>query len=153
MIDREEQTTYGARRRGRPKKVYKRPNKPLCEFTKDEVWHEGEHLAAEHLEKIGMEIIERNWRCAAGEADIVALDDSVVVLVEVKSRRGSPEDNVFPEVAVDEEKRRRYRKMAAYYITLHPDIHSVRFDVIAVNLISDRHAKLRRITNAMSWDD
>ena len=50
----------------------------------------GEQRAAEHLLECGWQILERNWRCREGEADIIALDpetDSLVV-VEVKSRRG-----------------------------------------------------------------
>ena len=47
----------------------------------------GEDAAAAYLERVGMTIVERNWRCPAGEIDIVALDGETLVLCEVKTRR------------------------------------------------------------------
>ena len=49
---------------------------------------DGEDIAAAHLEAQGWRIIERNWRCPAGELDIVAwdTDGQTLVFVEVKSR-------------------------------------------------------------------
>lgn len=144
---------YGRRTPGRPKRHNLRPDKPLREYTKSDVWREGERLAGEMLESKGLELIERNWRCKAGEADIVAMEDGTVVLVEVKSRIGSPDDEVYPELAVDEEKIGRYEIMLKYFMAQHPDVHNARFDVVAVNLVSDSMAKVRHIVSAVSWDD
>jgi len=47
----------------------------------------GEDAAVAFLERSGLTIVERNWRCSAGEVDIVALDGEVLVLCEVKTRR------------------------------------------------------------------
>lgn len=50
----------------------------------------GERLAARYLEASGFQIIERNWRCARGELDIVAYEPAArsVVVVEVKTKTG-----------------------------------------------------------------
>ncbi len=50
----------------------------------------GEALAVDHLTRMGLRIVERNWRCRYGELDIIARDDatSTVVFVEVKTRTG-----------------------------------------------------------------
>ena len=40
--------------------------------AKDAVGQYGEDVAARHLREAGLEILERNWRCAEGEIDIVA---------------------------------------------------------------------------------
>ena len=63
----------------------------------------GEDVACLFLERRGLEILERNWRCKSGEADIIALDTDALVFVEVKTR--SSESNGLPEEAVtpDEE--------------------------------------------------
>ena len=41
----------------------------------------GEQLAAEYLQRAGLRILDRNWRCAEGEIDIVAADRRVLVVV------------------------------------------------------------------------
>lgn len=48
----------------------------------------GEDLVAARLSEAGMVVLARNWRCRAGEIDIVARDGDVLVVCEVKTRRG-----------------------------------------------------------------
>ena len=58
----------------------------------------GEQLAAERLAAMGYEIVERNYRCKAGEIDLVARQGGGWVFVEVRTRRGdrfgTPEESV-----------------------------------------------------------
>jgi putative endonuclease len=102
----------------------------------------GEDAAAAFLERAGMTIIERNWRCPAGEVDIIALDDNEIVLVEVKTRRtvsrGTPEEAVTPA------KQKRYGKLATAYIQ-HACVADVgiRFDVITLLVLAEDRALLR----------
>ncbi|MSX18221.1 MAG: hypothetical protein F2931_08290, partial [Actinobacteria bacterium] len=60
----------------------------------------GEDLAARFLEAAGMIILERNWRCAAGELDLVVRDGNAIVAIEVKtrttSRTGHPLEAITP---------------------------------------------------------
>lgn len=51
-----------------------------------DIGQRGENLAAEFLERIGYEIIERNWRGRNGEIDIIARDRNCLVFAEVKTR-------------------------------------------------------------------
>lgn len=62
----------------------------------------GEEAAARFLERKGMEILERNWTCSAGEADIICRDEDTLCFVEVKTR--STVEKGFPAEAVDERK-------------------------------------------------
>jgi putative endonuclease len=51
---------------------------------------EGEDRAAAHLERAGLRLLARNWRCRAGELDLVARDpDGTIVFVEVRRRASS----------------------------------------------------------------
>lgn len=63
----------------------------------------GESLAATYLGSRGLQILDRGWRCARGEIDLVARDGSVLVFVEVKTRRGravgTPEEGLTPAKA------------------------------------------------------
>lgn len=102
----------------------------------------GEDAAAAYLERSGLTIVERNWRCQSGEIDIVALDGDTLVLVEVKTRKsaakGSPEDAITPA------KQRRYARLASAYIQ-HAGLEgtAARFDVIALLVIAEDRALLR----------
>ncbi len=102
----------------------------------------GEDAAVAFLERSGVTIVERNWRCPAGEIDIVALEGETLVLCEVKARKtaskGSPEDAVTPA------KQRRYARLAAAYVqAANIEPVSVRFDVITILVIAEDRALLR----------
>src|SRR2546430_14519220 len=46
----------------------------MAMHTKDVLGRSGEQAAAEYLESCGLRILDRNWRCATGEIDIVAVE-------------------------------------------------------------------------------
>lgn len=102
----------------------------------------GEDAAAAFLDRVGMTVVERNWRCAAGEVDIVALDGTTIVLCEVKTRRTAAKGT--PEEAVTPAKRRRYAKLAGAYVQQTEAAPvAVRFDVITILVIAEDRALLR----------
>jgi putative endonuclease len=92
----------------------------------------GEELACERLAALGLRIVARNWRCRAGEIDVVAAGPDVLVFCEVKTRRGNGYGS--PAEAVTPAKRARLRQLAAAYLAAvdHPPC-DVRFDVIAIH--------------------
>jgi putative endonuclease len=99
----------------------------------------GERLAGEHLERAGYEILERNFRCRAGELDIVAAADQALVFVEVKTRvAGGRSGPPGPLDAIGSGKRRRLRLLAAEWLAVRrgprPYRASLRFDAIGVTV-------------------
>jgi putative endonuclease len=92
----------------------------------------GEQVAARHLKRCGYLILARNYRAAGAEIDLVALDGSTLVFVEVKFRIGSGFGT--PVEAVDLEKRERIRRAAHAYAEWRgvPDLPA-RFDVVALS--------------------
>jgi putative endonuclease len=92
----------------------------------------GEQIAARHLKRWGYLILARNYRAAGAEIDLVALEDSTLVFVEVKLRSGSGFGT--PVEAVDFEKRERIRRAARAFIEWRgvPDLPA-RFDVVALS--------------------
>ena len=76
-------------------------------------------------------MLDRNWRCREGELDLVALDGTELVAIEVKTRRSQQYGP--PALAVTREKLARLRRLTALWLAAH-DEHpaSVRLDVIAV---------------------
>lgn len=94
----------------------------------------GERLAAEHLERRGFEIVERNYRTRWGELDIVAFDGRVLAFCEVKTRRLAPGAG-SPFEAIRWRKQSRVRRMAASWLRERkprPYADVVRCDAIGV---------------------
>lgn len=114
-----------------------------------EVGRRGELAARNFLEHQGYEILECNWRCPAGEADIVALDGDALVFCEVKTRTSL--EKGLPEEAVDGRKRSRYERIAGWYLREHDYTDMpVRFDIIGLLVVSDKRALLRHFVNAFA---
>jgi putative endonuclease len=90
--------------------------------AKDVLGKAGEQAAVGYLESCGFRILDRNWRCADGEIDIVAADQRTFVVCEVKTRSGTRFGT--PLDAVGHAKRRRLRRLAAQWLA----VHAVRFD-------------------------
>ncbi|MCU1456345.1 MAG: hypothetical protein JWL73_437 [Actinomycetia bacterium] len=99
----------------------------------------GEDAVARWYEAAGYEIVDRNWRVRAGELDIVARRDRVLVFCEVKTRTS----DAFgaPVEAITRVKRLRIRGLAAQWLEAHGGVNgSVRFDVASV--MPDPHGGL-----------
>jgi putative endonuclease len=109
----------------------------------------GEELAARHLAAQGYEILERNWRCGAGELDLVARDGDCLAFVEVRTRRGremgSPEESVTPA------KQARLVALAETYLQEHDWPGPWRIDVVAVEMdVRGRFQRLDHYENAVT---
>lgn len=91
----------------------------------------GEALAARHLVAGGMTLLDRNWRCPAGEIDLVLRDGDVLVFCEVKTRTSAAFGS--PLEGVDADKARRLRRLAAHWLHTH-DVRpaEVRLDLVGV---------------------
>lgn len=99
--------------------------------AKDDLGRRGEALAARHLQARGMTLLDRNWRCAQGELDLVALDRGELVFVEVKTRAGLAYGHPFESITAA--KLARLRRLAAAWCDAHPGRHDrVRIDAVAV---------------------
>lgn len=96
-----------------------------------------------------MQVLERNWTCAAGEADIIALEDGTLHFVEVKTR--SDIACGFPSEAVNAAKRERYERIAALYLA-QSDLTDVGvlFDIISLVVTGPDRAFLRYHRNAFA---
>ncbi|HET7087908.1 MAG TPA: YraN family protein [Anaerolineae bacterium] len=94
----------------------------------------GESLAARELERRGYRIVERNWRCPAGEMDLVAEQRGVLVFVEVRTRRGR--ERGTPEESLTPRKQAKLIEVAQAYLEGGTADRDWRIDVVAVELSS-----------------
>lgn len=115
------------------------------ELSPRELGAKGEEAAVRYLEIRGYEIIDRNWVCRFGEADIIAYDpEGVLCFIEVKTRRGV--DAGLPEESITRKKQGRYERIALCYLMEHDDWDDndpVRFDAIGICVSAPHRALLR----------
>jgi putative endonuclease len=98
---------------------------------KDILGRAGESLAVAYLRQRGYLIIERNWRCALGEIDIVAREGDTTVFVEVKTRSTLACGHPFEALSLV--KLGRLRRLAGAWCESHPAVRGdIRIDAIAV---------------------
>jgi putative endonuclease len=99
--------------------------------AKDALGRFGEEVAARHLIAEGFIVLERNWRCDAGEIDIVARDGDALVVVEVKTR--SSVDHGTPFEAVTQRKLHRLEVLGIRWMTdTGSRSRRMRVDVVSV---------------------
>jgi putative endonuclease len=101
--------------------------------AKDVLGRDGEQAAVKYLESCGFRILDRNWRCADGEIDIVAVERHTFVVCEVKTRSGTRYGT--PLEAVGTAKRRRLRRLAVCWL----NAHGIRFDQIRIDVLGLLH--------------
>ncbi|MBU8922124.1 MAG: YraN family protein [Bacteroidales bacterium] len=109
------------------------------------VGNSGEKIAEEYLRLSEFTILEKNYRVAGLEVDIIAVDGACLVFVEVKTRRtstfGDAVDAIHPGKMV------RIRKAARHYISTNRvdrSYEEIRFDVVAIDHSSMRGEMLLR---------
>lgn len=91
----------------------------------------GEDLAVRALERAGYAVLERRYRVRAGEIDIIALDGTCLVFVEVKARHSGRFGGAA--LAVTPWKRRKIIAVATEYLARHRvNARACRFDVVTV---------------------
>src|SRR4051794_6995703 len=103
-------------------------------FRRDEIGRDAETLAARFLEARGLSIVARNYRCRAGEIDIVARDGEMLAFVEVRLRRNAHFGGAA--ASITDAKRRRMRTAALHYIARQGAEPPCRFDAIVLDALA-----------------
>jgi putative endonuclease len=100
--------------------------------ARGELGREGEAVAEAFLCASGCRTLARNFRCRAGEIDLVVLDGPVVVFVEVRSRRGDRAGT--PLESVDRRKQAQVARVARHFLATRAGMaeRDARFDVVGV---------------------
>lgn len=92
-----------------------------------------ESVAEAHLREAGLAVLDRNYRCRAGEIDLVMRHGQVIVFVEVRYRRstefGTPLETITPR------KQQRIVQTARHYLVAHPSLAEMpcRFDAVGIS--------------------
>ncbi len=95
-----------------------------------------EEIAAHYLRNDGYKILQRNFKVAQGEIDIIAEKEDFIIFVEVKGRKSSKYGS--PLEAVTYWKQKSIRKVAQVFISKNGlESKKVRFDVIGITFLQD----------------
>jgi putative endonuclease len=121
-------------------------------FARLRLGRQAEQLVASRLERAGWRIVGRNVRLPSGELDIVALDGSILVFVEVKAgRAGAAVGPEKPAHAVGRRKQLKLRRLAREWIAERrgpSGVAGYRFDVVGVSFGPDGLADVDHIRAA-----
>ena len=101
--------------------------------TTTDLGRRGEDRALDHLAAHGLELIERNYRCRAGEIDLIMREGPLLVLVEVRSR--SRGDFGSAAASIGRGKQRRFVLAARHLLLTRPELRRMRarIDVVAID--------------------
>lgn len=89
-----------------------------------------EQLAAAFLQRQGLTIAHRNYRCRFGEIDLIAQDGKTLVFVEVRSRR--TEDFGGAAASITQDKRDKLLRTARHYLARNRSTSPCRFDAVLI---------------------
>jgi putative endonuclease len=108
-------------------------------------------MACRFLEGLGFTILARNFRCRAGEVDIVARDGEATVFVEVKERSSSGHGAGYE--AVTRSKRRRIVRAAVLFAASRGLSEApLRFDVVSIDRDASNEPRIRHDRGAFDSD-
>ncbi|MCQ3932721.1 MAG: YraN family protein [Chloroflexi bacterium] len=120
--------------------------------TRKLLGQQGETVVTQHLLGLGWQLVERNWRCRAGEIDLIMQDGKTLVIVEVRTRRGKVAmENAL--ASVNARKQAKLMELAATYRLGKniDDTTPIRVDVVGVALDRDGTFAVKVIHDALSW--
>lgn len=90
-----------------------------------------EERALHHLEKQGLKLVERNFRCKGGEIDLIMQDGKGLVFVEVRKRAGGGFGGAAASVTA--RKQARLVIAAQTFLQRYKTPPACRFDVVAID--------------------
>ncbi|MDB5862991.1 MAG: hypothetical protein JWO70_797 [Betaproteobacteria bacterium] len=102
-----------------------------------------EAMAADFLERKGLNVVARNYRCRLGEIDLVAREGDTTVFVEVRQRASSAFGGAAASITAA--KRVRLLRAARHYLSRLKTMPACRFDAL---LIEGNPPRIEWIRNA-----
>jgi putative endonuclease len=107
---------------------------------------EAEQQALNYLHRQGLKLVERNYRCKAGELDLIMQDrEDTTVFVEVRYRQSNDFGTALESITPA--KQRKLLAAARHYLQNRGDDLPCRFDVVALN--GSGNTRMEWIKNAI----
>lgn len=124
-----------------PSWLSRRPDRDLA------LGRRGERAAARYLERFDHRVLERNYRCAVGEVDLISVESDTLVFVEVKTR--SSDRAADPLETVRPAKWARVERAARWFVMERSAEHMpCRFDLVTIVWPPRGTPRIEHIENA-----
>lgn len=108
------------------------PDAPVGTQTARQVQGQaGEDAALAHLSQQGLTLVTRNFRCKAGEIDLIMREQDSLVFIEVRKRARS--DYGGAAASITPAKQRRLLRTAQFFLLRYKTLPACRFDVVAID--------------------
>lgn len=120
------------------------------DYTNKQFGALGEKFAVKYLKDRKCKILEKNYKNKVGEIDIIAIDGSEIVFIEVKTRSAQP--YLSGRYSVDKRKQFHIMRAASWYMELKKSSLQPRFDIIEVEVerSTGELVKIEHFKNAFS---
>lgn len=111
-----------------------------------------ENHACNYLKTQGLQLVEKNYFCKAGEIDLIMFDSDELVLIEVKARKNI--EHGHGAESVNHSKQKKLIKTANHFLLTRPDMQDkmVRFDIIEINFFDTKQAEINWIRDAFGLE-
>jgi putative endonuclease len=115
---------------------------------RQQIGHAWEDIAGEYLERQGLAILKRRYRCRMGELDLVCRDGATLVIVGGRARSRAARAPALE--TVDRGKQQRIIQATRHLMLRNPgwNAFTMRFDVVAIDDIDGGHARFHWVQNA-----
>ncbi len=110
--------------------IFNKNNLLSDDLTRVQTGAQYEELAMQFLLRKGLTLIARNYRCQAGELDLVMEERGALIIVEVRYRKNNCYGSALESVTYS--KQARIRTATKHYIVKHKINQPIRFDVVAI---------------------
>lgn len=119
----------------------------------------GEQIAEDYLKNKGYQILDKNYSSRVpgnpqkGEIDIIAKKNDIISFIEVKTLSLAQGESFSPEEKVDFSKQRKLVKTAESWLMKKKIPLNIKWqiDVIAIELNSNKKAKINHFENAIPY--
>lgn len=98
---------------------------------------QAEQLAADYLQKQGLKLLEKNYRCRFGEIDLILLHKKTLVFAEVRLRKNQSFGGAASSITA--QKQARIVHTAQHYLSMQHNLPPCRFDVVLLNELTGNH--------------
>ena len=109
---------------------------------------QAEQIALDYLLARDLKLVAKNFHCRVGEIDLIMLDGTCLVFIEVRYRR--PNRFASAALSVDSRKQKKLIRAAAFFLCRHSHLanHVARFDIVALDGPSELRSTIQWLQDA-----